>query len=347
MTKIRFFSKIVFFVVAGLLFSGVQQSFALDYLKEKQSRPLLGTIVHVTVCYVDGRQDTVQLAMDRLWQRLEEINARMNKYSDKSDVSLINQSKGRPVAVHEDVYRILALSEKFREITNGVFDITVGPLVDLWQEAAKEDRYPSREEIAAAKKLIGTGKVELLSDNKVRLTDPAVRIDLNGIVSGFAADEAVKILKDAQIHNFLVDTGGELYAAGVNCQNRPWRLGVKDPENKKALADSFELSDAAVSTSGDYEHFVVIKGQKWSHIVNPLTGYPQNGVASGTVIAPTTVEADVFSKPVCILGPSEGLKFVSSLGDGYDALILLRRQEGKYEWYTTPGYEARRFDREK
>jgi thiamine biosynthesis lipoprotein len=183
--------------------------------------------------------------------------------------------------------------------------------------------------------------------SSVGLKDPQAEIDLEGDVQGFASDEVARVLKEEHFHNFMVDAGGEIYAAGTNCAGHAWRIGVQDPDRRDRLMDAVDIGNAAVSTSGDYEKHIVIQGQKWSHIINPLTGYPQSGVASATVIAPTAVEADALSTALCILGPAAGLDLIKELGEGYDALILFRRDKEEYEWHSTPGYEDRRVDRNK
>jgi thiamine biosynthesis lipoprotein ApbE len=137
----------------------------------------------------------------------------------------------------------------------------------------------------------------------------------------------------------LVDTGGEIFASGLNCEGRKWQVGIGDPNDPGKMIEVAELSDAALSTSGDYEKYVEIQGRKLSHIINPLTGYPVAGAASVTVIAPTATEADAYSTALCVLGIRDGLPFISSLGKGYEALIYWRGEDGKLGRYATSGYK--------
>lgn len=328
-----------------LYFSFVVPVFADDYLQEKQSQSLLGTSVTLDVCYVDGRQDEVKAAMDRVWRRIEEIGLRTDAEDPKSDVSAINSSRGAVVKVNEDVHRLIGRLVDLGEKTDGMFDITIAPIAELWKRAAKEGRYPELSEINEAKMHIGPGKLEVRKDGSVRLLDPASRIDLVEVVPGFAVDEAVRILKESRFYNFMINAGSEIYATGSNCKSKAWRVGVKDPDRRERVVDIFELGDGAVSTSGDNERPIVIKGKRWSQIISPLTGYPQNGVANATVIAPTAVEASALSKALCVLGTDQGIRLIEELGEGYEALMLFRRDEGKYEWRSTRGYEDRRVDR--
>ncbi len=254
--------------------------------KERQSKPLFGTVVTVEVCYSDGSRDVVRSAIERVWKRWGEIHARMNSYDPKSDVSLLNQAEGRPVWVHEDVARLIRASISFKTATRNVFDITIAPLMSFWKDQEKSDRIPLREELVKVKALVDANKVTVSGTDRVTLKQ-GMKIDLNGVAQGFAADEGVAILKENGIRNFFVDAGGEIFASGVNCEGDPWRVGV------------------------------------------------------ATVIAPTALEADVFSTAVCILGPAKGLDLVNSLGDGYAAMILSRKADGKaLVRYTTSGFEA-------
>jgi FAD:protein FMN transferase len=309
-------------------------------LKERQSKPLFGTVVTVEVCYSDGSHDVVRSAIERVWRRWEEIHARMNSYNLKSDVSLLNQAEGSPVWVHEDVARLIRASISFKTITRNTFDITIGPLTTFWKDQEKSDRIPLREELVKVKALVDANKVTVSGTDRVTLKQ-GMQIDLNGAAQGFAADEGVTILKQNGIRNFFVDAGGEIFASGVNCEGDPWRVGIKDPDLPKEFSDILALSDKAVSTSGNYEKFFKIQGKRFSRMINPLTGYPEADVVSATVIAPTALEADVFSTAVCILGPAKGLDLVNSLGEGYAAMVLSRKADGKvFVRYTTSGFEA-------
>jgi thiamine biosynthesis lipoprotein ApbE len=306
--------------------------------KEVQSRPLLGTIVTIEVCQRAGDIDQVSSAFRLAWQRLDEINVRMNHYDAASDVSLLNKAAGQAVKVHDDVVELIRRSQEFRRITGGVFDVTIAPLSRLWKESAKKDQVPSQEDIARAKRLVDAGKIELLPEGWVRLPDPETQLDLNGDAQGFAADEAAKILRGAGLKDFLVDTGGEIFASGLNCEVRKWQVGIGDPSSPGKTIEVAELSDAALSTSGDYEKYFEIQGRKWSHIIDPLTGYPVTGAASVTVIAPTATEADAYSTALCVLGVEKGLSFISTLGPGYEALIYWRGENERLSRQVTSGY---------
>ena len=322
-------------VVGAVLFFGMSRVFAAERLQEV--RPYLGTDVSVTICYEVKEKDGAALAIKSVWQKFSDIHAHMNAFDPASDVSLLNSSSGRAVIVHNDVDRLLKMSKNYVGMTRGVFDVTVGPLIALWSRSGKVGRIPTAEEIRETKKFVGAQQIELLGHSRVRIPQ-GMRIDLGGNAAGFAADEAAEILRGAGLRNFLIDAGGEIYAGGRSCTGRPWRVGVHDPEGKNRLADVVELKDRALSTSGSYEKYIEINGERWPHIVNPLTGYPERGVVSATVIALHAVDADVLSTTLCILGPGPGLKLIEDLGDGYAAMMMTQDGLGGLKEHATKGY---------
>lgn len=318
----------LFFFLIGLF--PPKESFSNEtLLKEKQSRPFFGTIVHIEVCYAKGSLDVTRYAIDRVWESWERIQKKTNRYDAKSEISLLNASQGRAIWVDRDIARLLRRAIAFKNETRGIFDITITPLIEFWKEQAQKNEWPQQEEVVKIKQKVDANKIKISRTDHVSLPDNML-LDLNGIVPGFAADEAFRILKDNGVLNFLVDAGGEIIVSGHNCERKPWRIGIKDPQNTNHLMGAVDISQGAVSTSGDYERFFDIQGKKYSRMINPITGYPSIGVMSATVIAPTALEADVLSTVLCILGPRDGFNLIRTLGDDqYSALILLRQQKGE------------------
>jgi len=151
------------------------------------------------------------------------------------------------------------------------------------------------KEIRTAQNSLGVSSLAFLPGNQVRLTKKNVEIDLGGIAKGYALDEGARILRENGFRNFLIDAGGDVFAGGCNCESQPWKIGLRDPRNPQKVLDVLYLSNMAVTTSGDYERYYKISGQRWSHIMNPITGYPSQGILSTTVVAPVAQESDAFS----------------------------------------------------
>ncbi|MBF0494203.1 MAG: FAD:protein FMN transferase, partial [Candidatus Omnitrophica bacterium] len=174
--------------------------------------------------------------------------------------------------------------------------------------------------------------------NRVYFKKPGMKLDLGGIAKGFAADEISKILKKNGVRNFYVAASGSIFASGKPPDKDAWYIGIQDPVKKDKNMGLVRLRDKGVSTSGNYERFVTIKGGRYSHIIDPRSGYPQKYVVSATIIAPTTIKADAFGSAMCVLGGERGAKLLNALNIGIEALIIEER-EGKLRYFRTKGFE--------
>jgi len=238
--------------------------------KFHEEKVLLGSFVQVDVCAPVNEAAAVKESFHDLWNRLGQIDQRMNVYDPSSEVARINASAGKPVAVHPDVRGVIWQAVEFSRRTEGMFDITVRPLIVLWKEAAETRQLPDEAALKNALQSVGFDKIIFNRQDEVQLKG-AAQLDLSGIGQGYAADEAARILRSAGWNNFLIDVGGDMFAGGLNCSGRPWRIGIQHPRKDGRLIDIVELSNQGVVTSGDYEKFYEINGKKWSHIINPLT----------------------------------------------------------------------------
>lgn len=313
------------FVLAGLILAaGCSQQEAKGHLiKSRETKLLMGTVVQLDVCHQPRQESQRDKAYKQVWERLKEIHWRMSVFNDESDVARINHSYQKPVAVGVDTYLLIKTAAHFSKLTGGAFDITVWPLIALWKKGEEENHIPSRERIKEAQKAVGMENIRLLSgESRVTILSPHTRVDLGGIAKGYAVDEAARIFRENGFSQFFIDAGGDIYVGGRSCENKPWRIGIRDPRDPTELIGAIELEDSAITTSGDYEQYYEIEGQKWSHIMNPITGYPQKGVVSATVIAPSATEADALSTALCVLSPHRGISLIDSMGEKYAGLVI-------------------------
>jgi len=310
--------------------------------KYRESKSLMGTIVQVDVCREGLEQNKIDLAYQDLWKRLEDISWRMYVLNEKSDIAKINKSFSKPVQVKADTYQLIRDAIYFSTLTNGAFDITVWPLIELWNSSVKQQRHPTQDMIDKILPSIGSEHIHLLENHQVSLTHPGTKIDVGGIAKGYAVDEAARILQRHDIRNFLIDAGGDMYAGGKNCQKQPWRVGIRDPRDKSKIISVVALSDAALTTSGNYEKIFAIELQRWSHILDPRTGYPQKNITSATVIAPTATEADALSTALCVLDIKEGTLLMSSLDDKYASLIVVMNEQHEITSYDSKYFKKYR-----
>lgn len=224
----------------------------------------------------------------------------LSKYDGSSEVAQLNRL-GK-LKVSQEVFYILTESLEFWQISQGAFDITVGPLIDLWGFSDKQYRLPSDAQIKETLKLIGCDKIILRQkDNVVEFILPGMKIDLGGIGKGYALDCAVKKLKEKNIRSCLINAGGQVYALGDK-GGKLWKIAVKDPR-KEGVSETMELKNKSASTSADYEQFFLKDARRYCHILNPKTGYPaESGIISVTVISDSALDADALSTAVFVLG---------------------------------------------
>ena len=303
--------------------------------KYSETKILMGTYVKLDVC---SSERNIADTYAHIWERLEDISWRMNVYDNRSDVARLNGSHFEPVYIGQDTYAVLDRSVYFTKTTSGAFDITVEPLIELWRASADKNIIPDQKQIEAVLGAVGSDKFELLSDNRVRLKNPQTKIDLGGIAKGYAVDEAARIFREHGIMNFFIDAGGDVYAGGKNCAGKLWRIGIKDPRDRTGIIDTVDVSNSAVVTSGNYEQYLVIQGQQWSHIFDPRTGYPQKDVVSATVIGPTAMDTDAMATALCVLGGESGTTYINTLPEQFASLIVVRQRSGEIQLFPSSHY---------
>ncbi len=239
---------------------------------------------------------------------LVRIDSLLNRFSEKSMVSELNR-KSR-VWAPEDIIYLFSLSDSISRLTDGLFDISVAPLLELWGFYDREFRIPDSTEIITTKELVDFSKVEIKNDSII--IPEGMKVDLGGIAQGFAADRIGNILRQGHVKSAIINIGGEIMAIGQSPKGRPWHIGVRNPRGK-GLIETVELTDGVLSTSGDYEKFFVINNQRYPHIINPKTGFPALDFASVTVFAEKAAFADAIATAIAIMGPQRGIKFLDSL----------------------------------
>lgn len=264
----------------------------------KDSEVIMGTFVEVIS--PDRR------AAGIVFDQIKRIDALMSKYKENSQISQLNRT-GR-MALGPDTFYVLKKAKEFWVLSNGAFDITVGPLMDLWGFTEKKYHVPAAGQINKTLRLVGTDKIVFDKiNNVVKFKFPGMKIDLGGIAKGYAVDSAVGKLKQKGIKSCLINAGGQIYCLGDKF-GEPWSVAVRNPR-KPGFIDYLKLKDQSVATSGDYEQYFKDKEKRYSHILDPKTGYPaESGVLSVTVIALDGLTADALSTAIFVLGKKNGLE---------------------------------------
>lgn len=262
----------------------------------EETRLLMGT--YVKVSSADVRAGPIVFAE---FSRLEKL---FSVYDPQSEVSRLNRE--RKILAGEDLITVVRESMRFWEATDGAFDITVEPLVELWGFRTQEFGIPQQEDILRTAAAVGMDKIIMQpNDTMIQFIIPDVRIDPGGIVKGYALDRSVAKLKAAGISSCLINAGGQIYALGERSPGKPWRVAIRHPRLSGVLPETIELKDRSVATSGDYEQFFEREGKRYSHVIDPRTGRPAESALAGvTVIAPDGITADALSTAAFVLGES-------------------------------------------
>ncbi len=260
----------------------------------RRSQPLLGTFVTITA-YGPDRGRALQ-AVSAAFDEFHRIDALMSLHRPDSELSRLNQSAARgPVQVSGDLFRVLAKAQEIASETDGAFDATIRPLADAWGFIWKEYRLLTEAELRAVLPRVDFRQVELSSGRRtVRFHKAGVSLDLSGIAKGYAVDCAIERLRSLGVTTAMVKAGGDLRVIGAPPGKPAWEVQLEDPR-KQGQRQRIPLRDAALSTSGNYENYFVAGGRRYSHILNPRTGLPVEGIAACTVIAPTCMESDAWA----------------------------------------------------
>ena len=264
-----------------------------------------------------------------------EIENRMSVNISDSFISSVNAAAGKTaVKVPADVYEVIDAGVYFSEISSGGFDISIGPLVNLWAIGSGGDRVPETESIKAALQHVDYRRVELSpaadgAGGSIFLPKPGMALEPGGIAKGYAADAAARLISEEGIESALINFGGNVLAIGTKTNGSEWRIGIQNPDSSRgSYIGIVSVSDKAVVTSGKYERFFIgADGKRYHHILSTDNGYPvENGIAQVSIVADDSMTADAMSTSVFSLGLQQGLALTESL-DGVEAVIVMETGE--------------------
>ncbi len=293
----------------------------------EKERIYMGTVVKIKIPVARG-EDEKKIApiIDRAFEEIGRIEGVFSVFKKDSEISKVNRLKAyEKLKIADETFSLIERSIGYSKETKGAFDITVKPLVDLWNISKVEKRIPNEEDIKNALGKVGSQYIMLDSKDKtISFAKENMAIDLGGIAKGYATDRAIGILKDNGIKNAIVNSGGDTYSMGRRSKSELWKIGVRHPRRRGDVILEIRLEDKAIDTSGDYEKFFTVNGKRYSHIIDPRTGYAiGDNVISATTIAGDGATTDAFATALCILG-EDGLKIINSM-KGIDAILIFRK----------------------
>lgn len=308
----------------------------------EKTKFLMGTIAQIKVSIPQGSdEEKAQSAINKAFEEIGRIENIFTVFRAESEASKINRlRKNEKLQLSEETFYLIKRSIEYSEKTGGTFDITVKPLVDLWNEAKQDNKLPSDDAIKAV--LAHTGYQNIVLNERVHTISfkkEGMALDFGGIAKGYATGRAIKVLREADIKDALVRLGGNIYCLGKKSYKELWKVGIQHPRDKDRLFLEIKLKDKAIDTSGDYERYFVLNGKRYSHIIDPRTGYSiGDNITSSSIITDDPIIADALATSLAILG-QKGLTIVESV-KGTDAVIVFKR-DGKFIVKMTEGIKKR------
>ncbi len=265
------------------------------------TRHLMGTEVKIVLYAADSIEAAG--AAGQAFARIEELNARLSDYLIDSEVSRLSKTHGQPIAVGEDLWNVLITGQEIARASYGAFDVTVGPLTLLWRKAMRRSTLPEAVEITNALAMVGHRFLVLDADSRtVQLNRENMRLDLGGIAKGYVADEALKILTKAGIASAAVDAGGDIALGNAPIGADGWSVEVFDLDVEGKLGtDELTLANCGIAVSGDTYRYLEYDGVKYSHIINPHTGYGVEHERKVAVVAPSAMIADAWASAYSVM----------------------------------------------
>jgi len=308
--------KIIFIFIFLIVFSANAQ-----FEKYDKTIKLMGSRFDISVVAdsSENGEKHISVAIEEI-KRIERI---ISSWDENSETSLINQNAGiRPVKVSKELFDLISRSIQISKITEGSFDISYASMDRIWKFDGSMTEMPSAEAIKRSVEKVGYQNIILnANDQTVFLKYKGMKIGFGAVGKGYAADKAKELLQKLGVKGGLVNASGDLNCWGKQDDGKSWKVGITNPLNKNRIFSWFDIDDRAVVTSGNYEIYVNFNGKRYTHIINPKTGYPASGIVSVSVFAPKAELADALATSIFVMGTEVGLDLINQL-KGVDCIII-------------------------
>lgn len=301
----------------------------------------MGTQFNIVLYDEAGKDSTTKKAAEDAFARVEELNQIMSDYEEDSELNRLSRTSGSGEAVNvsDDLFAVLKESVRMAELSDGLFDITIGPMSRFWRvvRMSPDPQLPTDDELADFEEQVGYEHIKLNEeDQTVELLKPNMQLDLGGIAKGYAAEEALKVLNRFGIERALIDAGGDVTLGDPPPGRDSWNVAVpKNWEEGETNFVTLNTANRTVTTSGDLFQFVEIDGKRYSHILNPMTGLGATNQIQASVIAKQGMEADALSSILTLMSPEEGIALINGM-DQTEAILFVNK-EGEIEEFYSEG----------
>ena len=299
----------------------------------------MGTTYSIALYSKDPRHTQAEI-QKKVETVLAQVNAQMSTYDPDSELSRFNRHQStQPVVISRALERVIGRALEIAEQTDGLLDVTVGPLVNLWGfgPQAKPEQVPTAEELEAVRDYVGYRKLRI-ENHQLTKAHPKVYVDLSTIAKGYGVDRVAYLLDDLEITQYLIEIGGEIRTRGGKPDGQPWRLAVEKPvSTERSIQEIVSFNEGALATSGDYRNFYEENGRRYSHIINPLTVEPiQHNLVSVSVYTDDCMSADAYATALLVMGTEQAKAFVQK--HQLAALLVYKTDDGFGEW-VSPAFE--------
>jgi thiamine biosynthesis lipoprotein len=287
---------------------------------------LMGSRFEITA--ISSEESKAQEAIQAGIQEIQRIEKLISSWDPNSQTSEIIANAGiKPVLVDQELFNLIRRSLKISRLTHGAFDISYASVDKIWKFDGSMTEMPDSATVAASVAKINFNNIILDAENRsVFLKEKGMKIGFGAIGKGYAANKALEIMSKMELDGALVNASGDLISWGKDAGNKDWKIGISNPKNKEQIYAWLNISETAVVTSGNYEKFVEFKGERYTHIIDPRTGYPVKGLSSVSIICPNAELADALATSVFVLGKEKGLELINQL-NGIECILVTDDQK--------------------
>ncbi|HEO64464.1 MAG TPA: FAD:protein FMN transferase [Spirochaetes bacterium] len=312
---------IIFWFITFFFFSPVSHRFQIQAVMATE----------IDLHFISYRYQNAERIKDGLISEIRRLEKIFSSYDPESELNYVNHNAfDRNILISKELYEVIEKGIRYGSLSNGLFDISILPLIHLWRVTDKSyHKTPDQEAIRETLERVNYGNIRL-HQGQIRFMKDEMALGLGGIAKGYIIDKGIEYLKQNGIDNALLNIGGDIYALGKTIHNKKWKIDINNPRKKRfptPFVGGLSITNRALATSGDYERFrMTDKGFRAHHILNPKTGYPTDRSISVSILATTAMDADAIATTVFILGPHKGLEFINKLDDVEGFIIY---EEGK------------------
>ncbi|EAQ99968.1 FAD:protein FMN transferase [Maribacter sp. HTCC2170] len=297
---------LIFFVFAGF---GQERK----YITVHRTQKLMGSRFDITV--VAMNEEIGYINIDQAIAEITRIEKLISSWDPESETSLVNRNAGiKPVKVSLELFKLIERAKQISILTDGAFDISYASMDEVWKFDGSMRYKPTQKEVRESITKIGSERIILDKEkNTVFLKDVGMKISFGGIGKGYAADKAKKLLVSKQVIAGIINASGDLTTWGTKASGEKWLIGIANPLSKDRIFSWLPVIESSVATSGNYEKYVIINGKRYSHIIDPRTGYPSQGINSVSIFAKDAELCDALATAVYIMGKEAGLGLINQL----------------------------------